>query len=61
MPWKAQRTVLLICVALLTVLSFIGTASAQARHPNVILVMTDDQGYGDMGAHGNTMIQTPHL
>ena len=36
-------------------------AAEAARRPNVILIMTDDQGYGDVGAHGNTMIQTPHL
>ncbi len=29
--------------------------------PNVILIMTDDQGFGDLGAHGNRDIQTPHL
>jgi len=29
--------------------------------PNVILIMTDDQGYGDLGRHGNDVIQTPHL
>ena len=34
---------------------------AAASPPNVVLVITDDQGYGDVGAHGNTMIQTPHM
>jgi len=27
--------------------------------PNVLLIMTDDQGYGDMGFHGNEKIDTP--
>jgi arylsulfatase A-like enzyme len=30
-------------------------------HPNVILIITDDQGYGEIAAHGNPVIKTPHL
>ncbi|MEM7697853.1 MAG: arylsulfatase [Verrucomicrobiota bacterium] len=29
--------------------------------PNVIILITDDQGYGDISAHGNPYIRTPHL
>ncbi|MFK7741687.1 MAG: arylsulfatase [Planctomycetota bacterium] len=36
-------------------------ATAQSQRPNVVLIVTDDQGYGDLGAHGNSKIQTPHL
>ncbi|MDG2186546.1 MAG: sulfatase-like hydrolase/transferase [Mariniblastus sp.] len=29
--------------------------------PNVILIMTDDQGYGDMSCHGHPWLKTPNL
>lgn len=39
---------------------FVHNTSAQER-PKVILVITDDQGYGDLGCHSNPIIQTPNL
>ena len=45
-----------------TVFAAILTLSATAAdHPNVIVILTDDQGWGDLSLNGNTNLSTPHI
>jgi arylsulfatase A len=37
------------------------SASAAARPPNIVVIFTDDQGYGDLGSYGHPTLRTPHL
>jgi arylsulfatase len=43
------------CLLLFSVMSF----AQEKLHPNVIIIMTDDQGYGDLGITGNPHVKTP--
>ena len=49
-----------LCVQLLSPLSAEEQALAGSR-PNIILVMTDDQGMGDLSCMGNPIVRTPHI
>jgi arylsulfatase A-like enzyme len=38
-----------------------GATAGPTRRPNVLLVISDDQGYGDLGCHGNPHLRTPNI
>lgn len=46
---------------LYVLLCAVTSMAARADRPNVVIVMTDDQGYGDLSCHGNPVLRTPHL
>ena len=51
-----------ILFGLVLIFSLNGCQQSQSPGtPNVILIMTDDLGWGDVGFNGNTIVQTPHL
>lgn len=58
MTTKTQRSARLF-LGLLMML--IAGASIAADRPNIVVVMTDDQGYGDLSCHGNPDVTTTHL
>lgn len=50
-----------IWLVLIGLVAFVTNTQSEAAPPNVILVMTDDQGFGDVGLHGNDIVQTPAI
>lgn len=60
-----KKILLLITLVSLTIScksqSIKETVKKATKKPNVIIVITDDQGYGDIAAHGNPLVKTPTL
>ena len=55
-----RRNVLSVAILVLCALAS-APASAQTPRPNVVLIITDDVGYGDIGSYGAPDIRTPNI
>ena len=58
---QSVRAQIALLTSALAPLSASMALAQSAQEPNIIVVMTDDQGYGDHSAHGNPVLKTPSM
>ena len=59
--WAGMLSVCLVLSAAGGRAADLAVAAAKARPPNVIVLLVDDQGYGDLSCNGNPVLKTPNL
>jgi hypothetical protein len=58
----SMKNLHLFLIALLCAFPLGASAESLAgKRPNIVFLLTDDQGYGDISAHGNPVLKTPNL
>jgi len=56
-----MKTVLLAASVAWAVAQCAHAASLSGSRPNIVFILTDDQGYGDLSCHGNPVLETPNI
>lgn len=58
---KIRTNILIAFGAVISMAGISGAESLKGTKPNIILVITDDQGMGDLSCMGNEVVKTPHI
>ena len=60
-PLSNENSTMIRTLAILIVALVLSVSQAVAAKPNIIFVLADDLGYGDLGCYGQSMLSTPNI
>ncbi len=63
LPFASRSPFMKLFASLLTLLfiPLLAHAELAGSRPNILFILTDDQGYGDLSVHGNPILKTPNI